>query len=333
VPERLPDPVSARENALSFGKPPRETRHNGSKVGTSMPELFFRTAKSTDAIYNRVRDRVVSHELQGRAFIEEIWQDSAQYLDPDLAERAPSNGLVSAFWEIYLAHALRTHGVGLVPRSRRNPKLKGPDLFAESPNVWIEAVAARPGEGPDTLKWGEPLKVTRVPVDQFVLRLRTAIECKASQLKGHIAKGYVKSSHAIVIAVSGAMLPYRIEGQPIPYVVRAVLGVGNLVLEFERATMKNVGRSAEYHEEVKKLSAALVKTDLFLNDEYSHVSAVLYSPSCWVHHPETPGAEFTIVHNPRATNPLADGWLELGDEYWLDGSELRHTRHAVNNWQ
>jgi hypothetical protein len=48
---------------------------------------------------------------------------------------------------------------------------------------------------------------------------------------------------------------------------------------------------------------------------------------------ETPGAEFTIVHNPRATNPLPDGWLELGDEYWLDGSDLRHVRHAVNNWQ
>jgi hypothetical protein len=77
----------------------------------------------------------------------------------------------------------------------------------------------------------------------------------------------------------------------------------------------------------------IVKTDLFLNHKYSHVSAVLYSTSCWVHHPETPGAEFTIVHNPRATNPLADGWIELGEEYWLDGSELRHTRHAVNNWQ
>jgi hypothetical protein len=298
-----------------------------------MPDLFFQTTEFAEPIYRRVRDRAESHELKGREFIEEIWLDSAQYLDPDLAERAPSIGLMSAFWEIYLAHALKTHHVALVPRNERDPKLKGPDLFAQSPNVWLEAVAATPGDGPDALEWGEPFKCNSVPVDQFVLRLRTAIEAKAAQLKRHVAKGYVKSSHATVIAVSGAMLPYRIEGQPIPYIVRAVLGVGNLVLEFDRATMESVERSAEYRDEVKKASAASVKTDLFLNDDYSHVSAVLYSPACWVMHPTIPGAEFTVVHNPRATNPLPNGWLELGDEYWLDGSDLRHVRHAVNNWQ
>jgi hypothetical protein len=86
----------------------------------------------------------------------------------------------------------------------------------------------------------------------------------------------VKESHATVIAVSGAMLPYRIEGQPIPYIVRAVLGVNNLVLDLDRDSMKIVGRSAEHRDEVKKASAAPVKTDLFLSDHYAHVSAVLY---------------------------------------------------------
>ncbi len=298
-----------------------------------MPDLFFRATSRAEPIYARVRDRAKSQELEGRAFIERIWSESAQYLDPDLADRAPSNGLVPSFWEIYLAHALKTYGIALVPRSKRNPKLKGPDLFAESPDVWLEAVAATPGEGPDALEWAEPFKGTNVPVDQFVLRLRTAIESKAEQLKRHTADEYVKASHATVVAVSGAMLPYRIDGQPIPYVVRAVLGVGNLILEFDRATMKSLGRSAEYRDEVKKSSTASVKTDPFLSDDYSHVSAVLYSPACWMMHPETTGAEFIIVHNPRATNPLPDGWLELGDEYWLDGSGLRHVRHAVNNWQ
>lgn len=291
--------------------------------------MFFQGCIATDSIYRRVRDCPVSYEVKGREFIEEIWRDSAQYLDPDLAQRAPSSGLVSAFWEMYLTHALKSYGVALVPRSRRIPKLRGPDLFAESPDVWIEAVAATPGEGHDMLQWG----CNNVPVDQFVLRLRTAIEAKSAQLKRHIAEGYIKASHATVIAVSGAMLPYRIEGQRIPHIVRALLGVGDLILEFERATMKSLRRSAEYRDEVKKANEALVKTDLFLNDDYHHVSAVLYSPSCWVKHPEIPGAEFTLVHNRRATNRLPDRWLQLGDEYWLDGADLRHVRHAVNNWQ
>jgi hypothetical protein len=295
--------------------------------------MFFQASIPTDPIYRRVRDCPVSYEAKGREFIEEIWRDSARYLDPDLAERAPSNGLVSAFWEMYLTHALKTYGVALVPRNKRNPKLRGPDLFAESPDVWLEAVAATPGDGPDTLQWGEPFKCNNVPVDKFVLRLRTAIEGKSAQLKRHIGKGYIKASHLTVIAVSGAMLPYRIEGQPIPNIVRAVLGVGDLILEFERATMKSVGRSAEYRDQVKKANKAPVRTDLFLSDDYHHVSAVLYSPSCWVMHPETPGAEFTLIHNPRATNRLPEGWLQLGDEYWLDGADLRHVRHAVNNWR
>lgn len=194
-------------------------------------------------------------------------------------------------------------------------------------------VAATPGCGPDGLEWAEPLKVTDIPVDRVVLRLRTAIEYKAEQLKKHIARGYIKTGQAIVIAVSGAILPYRYSEELTPFIVRAVLGVGNTVLRLDRVTKNPAGRYIEYRGEVRKACEASVKTDLFLNDEYAHVSAVLYSPSCWVHHPRTPGAEFTVVHNPRATSPLPDGWFPLGDEYWLDGSGLRHTRHAVNDWK
>jgi hypothetical protein len=129
------------------------------------------------------------------------------------------------------------------------------------------------------------------------------------------------------------MLPYRYSEAVVPRIVRAVFGIGDLVLEFDRATTKCVGRHLGYKDEVKKLSEKAVKTDAFLRDECSHVSAVIYSPPCWVHHPSTPGAEFVMVHNPHATTPLPDGWFRFGDEYWFDGSELRQTRHALNFWQ
>ncbi len=105
----------------------------------------------------------------------------------------------------------------------------------------------------------------------------------------------------------GGMLPYRCGELPIPFIVRAVLGVGHIVLVFDRATMKPKDRGVEYCAELKKVRGKEVKTDLFVNDEYSHVSAVRYRPSCWVDHPTTPGSEFVVVHNTRATNPLPDG--------------------------
>jgi hypothetical protein len=291
--------------------------------------MFFQTSVATDPIYERMRDRPGSHEIEGRRFIDLLWEDSAPFLDVDLAERAPANGLVPSFWEMYLAHALKTNGMNLVPRSRRVPKHKGPDLFAETPDVWVEAVAATPGTGPDSLTWGS----CRTPIDRFVLRLRTAIQYKAMQLKKHVNLGYIKPGQSTVIAVSGAMLPYRYGELPVPFIVRAVLGVGHIVLAFDRATMKPTDRGVEYCDEVKKVRGKEVKTDLFVNDEYSHVSAVLYSPSCWVDHPNTPGSEFVVVHNTRATSPLPDGWFPAGDEYWLETSDLRHTRHAVNAWK
>jgi len=145
--------------------------------------------------------------------------------------------------------------------------------------------------------------------------------------------GYIRPGQSSVIAISGAMLPYRFSEALVPRIVRAVFGIGDLALELDRATTKCVGRHLGYKDEVKKLSKKAVKTDTFLRDECSHISAVIYSSSCWVHHPITPGAEFVTVHNPHATTPLPDGWVPFGDEYWLDGCQLRHTRHPVNFWQ
>ena len=61
---------------------------------------------------------------------------------------------------------------------------------------------------------------------------------------------------------------------------------------------------------------------------YAHVSAVLYTPSCWVCHPHTPGQEFVVVHNPHARVPLPDGWLPAGNEYWLRDGEVQNESHS-----
>jgi hypothetical protein len=230
---------------------------------------------------------------------------------------------------MYVAHALKSGGVKLVPRVSRTPQRKGPDLFATVPDVWIEVAAATPGTGADKLEWGHG----QVPDDRFILRLSETVVKKAEQLRTHIQLGYIRPGQSTIIAISGAMLPYRYSESLVPRIARSVLGIGDLVLELDRATTECIGRHLSYRDEVKKLSKKAVKTDTFLGDECQHVSAVIYSPSCWVHHPNTPGSEFVTVHNPHATDPLPDGWLPLGEEYWLDGSQLRHTRHKAHFWQ
>src|SRR5271154_1946498 len=182
--------------------------------------MFFQMTPATDHIYARVRDRAASHESDGHDFIEDIWRESAAYLDVDLAQRAPAIGLVPSFCEMYFAHALKFAGIKLVTRSERSPKRQGPDLFARDPDVWIEAAAATPGTGPDKLEWGHG----KVPNDRFILRLTEEIEKKIEQLQRHIDRGYIRAGQSTVIAVSGAMLPYRYSEAFVPRVVRAVFG-------------------------------------------------------------------------------------------------------------
>jgi hypothetical protein len=62
--------------------------------------MFFEQALASDPIYRRVRDYVVPREREGRAFIEHLWGNVAEFVDSNLAKRAPTNGLVSSFCEL-----------------------------------------------------------------------------------------------------------------------------------------------------------------------------------------------------------------------------------------
>jgi hypothetical protein len=283
---------------------------------------FFQPGAAKDPIYLRVRDKNVAHEAKGRDFIENIWTETNQFLDSNLAERASKNenGLVSAFAEMYFAYALKANGIKLVPRNGRTPPKEGPDLFAEAPDVWTEVVAATRGTRLGSPDWGRK----RVRDDDYILRLTTAIDSKARQLQDHLNKGYLRVGQAVVIGVSGAMLPFC--GSE--FIVRAVLGVGNRVLELDPQTLNPMGQGVEYRDEVRNPKGAPVKTDAFLN-QHSHVSAVIYTGACWDPLPQMLGAEFVVVHNRQATHPLPHGWFPLGDEYWLDGSVLCHARRTA----
>jgi hypothetical protein len=103
--------------------------------------------------------------------------------------------------------------------------------------------------------------------------------------------------------------------------------VGNLVFDIALPTREIVSHSVEHRDEVEKKSGTVINTDPLLDAAYAHISAVIYSASDWVNHPEKPGIEFTVIHNERANVKLPHGWLQIGDEYWREGNELHSARH------
>ena len=261
--------------------------------------------------------------------MERIWQEGAQYVDLDSAEKA-TRDFASVFWELQLAYAVKYFGKSLLPRDRMGyRKNEGPDLFANDPDVWLGAVAVRGGTGPDALQYPEMMRVYNYNPDGVVLRLRSVIQDKSKQLQRHTADGVIKPGHATIIAISGVALPHRYSGITPPEIVRAVYPANNLVFEFNRTTNALSGSYIEYRDRVKKSAGVEVTTDVFLDPAFAHVSAVLYGEADWVNPSSPPGAEFKIVHNSLAATPLPDGWLPSGDEYWWrDGARLERRRHA-----
>jgi hypothetical protein len=290
--------------------------------------LFFQPGVCND-LYCKMRDGPEDRFVKGRQYLERIWHEGAQYVDPDSAEKA-TRELASVFWELQLAYAVKCAGKRLVRRDlMRYVKNEGPDLFADEPAVWLEAVVVRCGTGPDALQYPEMGKVYNYSPDGVVLRLRSVIKDKSEQLKRHVDNGIIKPGQATVIAISGVTLPHRWSGANPPEIVRAVYPASNLVIEIDRATNASRGHYVEYRDRVKKKHGAEISTDVFLGNELAHVSAVLYGEDDWVNPSSPPGSDFKIVHNFAAETPLPDGWFPAGDEYWWrDGARIQSIRHA-----
>jgi hypothetical protein len=142
--------------------------------------------------------------------------------------------LVPVFAELHFAGSLKSVGVNLISRAARTyEEDQGPDLSAEDPRAWIEVVAPQRGCGENKLNEDFGLSA-----EKFILRLRNSIKEKAAQLKTYAAdeKHYIKKGDISVIALSGAFLqPY--DSMPgVPFIVQAVLGVGDLGLLLEEKT-------------------------------------------------------------------------------------------------
>jgi hypothetical protein len=288
---------------------------------------FFKSGDFPCAIYCRTRDKTDKHNSRGRDFMEAMWLECAAWLDPDTLQRATLD-MPPVFWELYLAHTLRGAGIRLHAQTRTKSNKRGPDLFATNPDVWIEAVMAQMGTGPDAMQYPPMGVAYDVPVKPFVLRLRNAIETKAAVMATYIRDGLIRPDQATVIGISSAVLPTAIGEGPIPRILQAVLGVGNPVVNIARQTGQIVSYQVEHRDEVAKRSGTMIKTDPFLDQSYSHISAIIYSASCWVNHPTPPGSDFTVIHNENANVRLPHGWLPIGDEYWRHDDQLHSARHS-----
>jgi hypothetical protein len=147
------------------------------------------------------------------------------------------------------------------------------------------------------------------------------------QLNQHRTRDWVKPGDATVIALCGAMIPSARSELTVPRIIRSVLPFGSEAFRIDRDTMEVVDRGFEYRPTVTKRKGAPVAVDIFADETHSMISALLASCADEINRPVQAGADFVLIHNPHAAQPLPRGWLSIGREYWIDGQTLHERRH------
>jgi len=239
------------------------------------------------------------------------------------------------WWELYLTHTLLHAGVHLVRRDCRHPKQSGPDLLAQvvGMNLWIEAVSASAGEGPDAVRSGGPSKGPKpFPDQEIMLRFLQAFSVKARYHAKCIKRGWANESEAYVIALNGALAERAYPClQRFPRIVSVLLvGLEKASVEVEFDLDGTTSRAGEMHyefqHEVEKKSKNTVPLAAFLEPANSCVSAVLYSTA-----DAYTERGSILVLNPIAKVPLPEAFLPCLPRYWADlrDSILHLATHAT----
>ncbi len=191
----------------------------------------------------------------------------------------------------------------------------GPDIRVEN-SIWIEAISPTQGNENSTDRVPEIVTGIAQSIDSDLITLRytAAIEEKHRKYLGYIESGIIKNNAPYIIALDSSQIPGAISELPMPRIVSSVLSIGSQYVELDRESGGIVGGGYHYKEAVTKKNGSDVPMDMFLNPDYSGISAVLYSCSDCCNRAEKNGSRYILVHNPLATNPIDIGFLGVGKE-------------------
>jgi len=295
---------------------------------------FFTSGPAKNDLYKSLRDGLTFSEdekiIQSMFFkdkddkrnIEDMWSLYKPYADKDFLQEVRKD-FHPRFWEMYLGFSLIKQERSLVPYDKRKG---GPDLLIliDKLKVWLEAVAPTAGGSADAVPERECGVVTDVPDEQIKLRYCSAIDKKYEKYKDYTKKKIILEDDCYVIAVNGGAIPSASKEIDIPRIVRCVLPFGNEVIEINIDSLEVLDVHHQYQDASYKKSGSPVSTNIFLNSDYDGISAILFSNVNALNYPNYPGNDFVLIHNPRAKNPLPRGFIELGREYWVENSTLKH---------
>jgi hypothetical protein len=161
---------------------------------------FFCSPDASDDIYRHIAKGQTPQARGAREFTNELWNQTAPFLDPELQRRAEAQ-FHQSFWEMYLVAAVLDLGLPVRPRCERRFANRGPDLQIGDVAAWIEAVAVTPSVGDDAVPTAELGKVRSVPHDGIKLRLLSGLSEKRRRYEDYRVGNVVRPGEPCVVAI------------------------------------------------------------------------------------------------------------------------------------
>jgi hypothetical protein len=222
---------------------------------------------------------------------------------------------LARIWEMMVATILKESGLTVFSSGGI-----GPDFTTvnHSKKIVVEAICATPGEDgrPDSVPPLVPRPdFQKVPVDQLLLRIRSAIHDKKQVLDRYRETGVISSEDLCVIAISSSKLSQARSCVPC-LGVTATLGYGGPYAVFDSRTAEKIEEGLLLKENVRKVNNSLVDTLAFLDDSNSMIAGILYSDASMYSLNFALTEATYFIHNPKAQQCVLPGTFKVGHELW-----------------
>jgi len=261
-----------------------------------------------------IKEGVDERSNKARALCNELYQKFSLYSDSDFVQRFHAE-FFQRFWEMDLACTLIDIGKDL---SEELSGDEGPDIcIRNEPGryTWIEAICPERGNTKDRVTKPVDQHSFQIDSKKIILRITNAIATKHIQHQRHVDNGICSVDAPFIIAINGCQLAPGPSEVLTPRIVKAVFEGGDDVIQFDSKSGRVTDKWCENRRHIEKHNKEKINPGYFMQEEYSSISAVLYSDSCYSTRPSEAGEDYVLVHNPFANNPLREGFLGAGLEY------------------
>ena len=194
-------------------------------------------------------------------------------------------------------------------------------------------ICPEPSGIPDDWRKHELNRTFSLPHEAILLRWTAAIKEKSEKLlgnrerniSGYLKDGVVAPNDTYVIAVNGRLLRrgifcnlMGISGYP--FAVEAVFRVGPQELKIDSESLQVIDSGHQCRPMISKPKGSSVPASTFLDPTFQAVSAIWATDidDSWV---IGNAKQMSVIHNPLATNRIAEGFLPATTEYVATAGE------------